>query len=92
MTLSDLLSENFDSASDDDLIFSRKDKGYASDIVLIADEDAGDSVSVDGVNYHYLIEVFLAKDFLEDWKASIDRELSIDEAAQRLYTYGITDL
>ena len=44
-----------------------------------------------GITYCYLIELYLAKEFIEEWAASLDYIPTIDEKARRIYEYAIND-
>ncbi len=46
---------------------------------------------MEGRKYYYLLEVFLAKEFVDDWVASLDYEPTKEEKAKRLYNYAIND-
>lgn len=39
----------------------------------------------------YFLEVFIARDFLEDWSANLDAEPTPQEKCARLIQYAITD-
>ena len=39
----------------------------------------------------YFLEIFIARDFLEDWTASLDAEPSLAEKCARLIDYAIHD-
>lgn len=44
-----------------------------------------------GTKYFYLIEVFLAKEFIEDWVQSLDYSPDDRETAKKLFEYAIKD-
>lgn len=91
MKLIDLIKdiENLDQEA---IIFQEDRENPNSDIILAYAEKGDDGVKEeDGKKYYYLIEVFLAKEFVDDWEASIDYEPSIEEKAKRLYDYAIND-
>lgn len=39
----------------------------------------------------YFLDVFIARDFLEDWKANLDIEPTLQQKCARLIKYAITD-
>lgn len=45
----------------------------------------------DGKTYHYLLEVFIAAEVLEDWSESLGYKPTLEESAKRLYDYAIND-
>ncbi|QCR21729.1 hypothetical protein [Pontibacter sp. SGAir0037] len=80
-------------AIDDELVIYHADmKKYESDIILAYAEDDDNGVKVvDGKSYSYLIEVFLAKEFVEDWVQSLRKNPTDDQIAKRLFKFGIND-
>ena len=65
---------------------------YKSDIILEYPEDDDNGIKIENGNkYYYLLEVFLAKEFIIDWIDSLNYSPSQDEIAKRLYEYGIND-
>ncbi len=78
---------------DQEAIIFQEDRGNPnSDIILFfATESDEEIIEEDGRKYYYLIEVFLAKEFVDDWQASLDYEPSVEEKAKRLYDYAIND-
>ncbi len=78
---------------DDDLIVFQKDKiDIDSDLLLVPADDGNKGPKRrNGTNYVYLIEIFLAKEFLEDWMQSLDYSPDARETAERLFEYAIYD-
>ncbi|MDA3616322.1 hypothetical protein [Polluticaenibacter yanchengensis] len=78
---------------DEEAIIFQEDKGDPnSDIMLSFAEEGDEGVKeVEGRKYYYLIEVFLAKEFVEDWEASLGYKPTLEEKAKRLYDYAIND-
>ncbi|OMP75967.1 hypothetical protein [[Flexibacter] sp. ATCC 35208] len=63
-----------------------------SDVVLIEQDQADNNLKiVNGQEYHYLLEVFLAKEIIEDFVVTQGREPSTEEALKWVYDYGIKD-
>lgn len=78
---------------DDDLIIFQKDKlSIDSEITLLDGEGGENGVIIkDGVKYYYLLEVFIAKEFVADWVNSLKSKPGDSEIAQRLFDYAIND-
>ena len=60
-------------------------------ILLEQDEDSSILRTYNGQEYHYLLEVFLAKEVIEDFVVIQGRKPSIEEALKRVYDYGVND-
>ncbi|KMQ64582.1 hypothetical protein ACM46_10010 [Chryseobacterium angstadtii] len=90
-SLIDLVNK-IDEVDEDSIIFLKDIDNYKSDIVLAYPEDGDNGIKeIGGIKYHYLLEVFLAKEFVSDWIASLGYSPSQEEIAKRLYEYGIND-
>lgn len=78
---------------DEELIIFQENRGdYNSDVILSTGEKGDEGVKVEnGKKYYYLIEVFLAKEFITDWVQSLSYSPSSAEMAKRLYEYAIND-
>jgi len=89
MKLVDLVNR-IDTMEDDIIIFQENVRNFDSDIILTGDEQelAGDE---SGTKHHYLIEVFLAKEFITEWKQSLDYNPTLVQIAKRLHDYAIND-
>ena len=90
MKLTDFI-KNIEHVDRDTIIFQEYQDDANSDIILAYAEDDSVIREENGRKYFYLIEVFLAKEFVEDWKASLDYPPTIEETAKRLYEYGCND-
>ncbi len=91
MKLTDLIKdiENIDQEA---IIFQENMDNPNSDIILSFAEEGDEGIKeVEGRKYYYLIEVFLAKEFIEDWEASLNYNPTIKEKAERLHDYAIND-
>ncbi len=91
MKLTDLIKdiENIDQEA---IIFQEDRENSNSDIILSFAEEGDEGIKeVESRKYYYLIEVFLAKEFVEDWEASLDYRPTLEEKAKRLYDYAIND-
>lgn len=89
MKLIDLIKD-IDNIDQEAIIFQEEKENPNSDIILSFAEDGGIKEE-GGRKYYYLIEVFLAKEFVDDWVASLDYEPTIEEKAKRLYNYAMND-
>lgn len=91
MKLIDLI-ENLDNLDEDLIIFQEKIDDFNSDIILEFGEESDLGVKIaNGKKYHYLIEIFLAKEFIEDWSKSLDYIPSKSQIAERLHKYANND-
>lgn len=91
MTVIDLIS-NINEVDEDAIIFLEDLNDYKSDLILSYPEDGDNGVKKENdITYYYLIEVFLAKEFISEWINSLSRSPSNDDIAKRLYEYGIND-
>ena len=78
---------------DKSLVIYQKDVlDINSDIELFSsDEVVTNLVTKNGIEYHYLIEVSIAQDFLSSWQETLSYTLTDKEMATRLFEYGIND-
>lgn len=84
--------KNIEDVDDDAIIFQEDKTNPDSAIILSYAEDGdGGTKEEGGKKYFYLIEVFLAKEFIEDWVASLISKPNSKEIAKRLYEYAIND-
>jgi len=91
MKLVDLVN-TIDSVDEESIIFQEDRESFDSDIILsVAAEGDGGVKEEGGKKYYYLIEVFLAKEFIDDWIASLNYKPTANEIAKRLYDYAIND-
>lgn len=91
MKLSELIDE-IDNIDDELIIFLADINDFNSDIILEYGEENDRGIKIkDGKKYYYLLEIFLAKEFIDDWKNGLNYSLSNDEIAKRLYDYGVND-
>jgi hypothetical protein len=91
MKLIDVIRD-IDNLDEELIIFHVSKEDFTSDVILSYAEEGDNGVKQeDGINYYYLLEVFLAKEFIEDWKNSLNYEPSEQEVAKRLFKYGIND-
>ncbi|AWG24399.1 hypothetical protein [Flavobacterium kingsejongi] len=70
-----------DSIEDDYIIFQEDIEKFDSNVLLSYAED-GEIKENNRRKYHYLIEVFLAKEFIIDWIQSLNYKLRNDEIAK----------
>jgi len=91
MNLIDLIKKIND-VDEDSIIFLKNMDDYKSDLILSYPEDGDNGIKIEnGDKYYYLLEVFLAKEFISDWVDSLDYQPSEDDIAKRLYEYGVND-
>lgn len=86
------LVEKLDSFEEESIIFQEDRDDYNSDVIIgEAEEGDGGEKIIDGRKYSYLIEIFLAKEFLEDWLPTLKSKPTTEQIAKRLYEYAIYD-
>lgn len=84
--------EKIENLEEELIIFQENRDDYNSDIILSNGEEDDEGVKVEnGKKFYYLIEIFLAKEFIRDWIQSLSYSPSPDEIAKRLYDYAIND-
>ena len=83
MTLIETVQQ-LDSLNHEQTIYAQKPWTPASVVKLITDSD---KMTEDGLDY--FLEVFIAKDFIDDWRASLSRSPSPDDSCNRLIRYAI---
>ena len=92
MKLVDLV-KNIGNVDEELIIFQENKEDSDSNIVLSRGEEADNGIKVEnGTKYYYLIEVFLAKEFIDDWVQSLGFSPIENEIAKRLYDYAINDV
>lgn len=83
---------SIDSVDEESIIFQEDRENFESDIILsYAEEGDGGVKEEGGRRYYYLIEVFLAKEFIVDWTESLNYKPTSEDIAKRLYDYAIND-
>jgi len=91
MKLTDVIKE-IENIDEEAIIFKENRENPNSDIILSFAPDGDQGIKeVERKKYYYLIEVFLAKEFVDDWEASLNYKPSIDEKSKRVYEYATND-
>lgn len=95
MKLVDLI-QNLSSVERQSIIYQENLNDWNSDIIVIPEKEieGSDNEMIrieNGKTYHYLIEIFIVADFLEDWEGSLSYKPTLEETAKRLYEYSIND-
>lgn len=91
MKLIDLIND-IETLDEELIIFIEDKEDSESDIILAFGEDGDQGIiELDGKKYYYLLEGFLAKEQIEDWKEAVDYSPSSKELAKVIYDYGIND-
>ena len=86
------LIEKIEKFDEELIIFQENRADYNSDIILSNAEEGDQGVKVqNGKKYYYLIEVFLAKEFIEDWIQNLSYSPDPEEIAKILYYYAKND-
>jgi hypothetical protein len=79
-------------ADEDLIIFQKEKQDINSEVALFKGGQVENGVlTVGGQRYYYLLEVFLAKEFIEDWVNSLTYRPTDKEIAIRLWEYAIND-
>ncbi len=91
MTLESLV-ENINEIGEDLVIFQEKELSMNSDVVLFnQDDDYSIERIKNNIRYVYFMEVFIAKDFINDLVNSLQTKPSTKDIALRLLEYAIND-
>jgi hypothetical protein len=91
MKLIDIITK-LDGIDDELIIYIQNKEDFASDILLAYGNENDNGIKIEeGKKYYYLLELFLAKEFVEDWLGTLKNIPSNLEIAKRLYEYSIND-
>jgi hypothetical protein len=91
MRLIDFL-DKIENIDEELIIFQEHINDKDSEIILSYAEEGDQGIKIiEGKKYYYLIEVFIAKEFLQGWLQNLDSLPSKNEIAKRLYEYSIND-
>lgn len=91
MTLSDVVKD-IENINEDLTIFQENREDINSNVILSHAEEGDEGIKMrNGTKYYYLIEIFLAKEFLKDRIQSLDYPPNEAEIVNRLYEYAIKD-
>jgi hypothetical protein len=91
MKLNDII-KNIHDIHEELIIFQEDRNDYKSDVILSHNIKDGENVLSENNNkYYYLIEVFLAKEFVDDWVKSLGYTPDADKISKRLYEYATND-
>ena len=60
-------------------------------IVAQEPEAGGLPAEAEKLGLKYFLEVFIARDFLDDWKGSLNQEPTLQEKCARLIQYAVND-
>jgi hypothetical protein len=84
--------ERMDSVDEELIIFQENRDDFNSDIIVSKGKEGDGGIKIENdKKYYYLIEVFLAKEFIADWIQSLDYSPGQAEIAKRLYDYSMND-
>jgi len=91
MPLIDVI-RNLESFDEDGAICAAKPWTEKSQAIVVVDLGArGLPAEAQKLGLEYLLDVFIARNFLEDWCAGLDMEPTIQEKCARIIKYAITD-
>ena len=91
MTLRNVI-ESLDSLNENSTIYAANPWTESSEVMVAQEPEAG---GVPGeaaqLGLKYFLEVFIARDFVNDWIASLETPPSLDETCKRLIRYATHD-
>lgn len=91
MRLIDLV-ENLDSFDDEAIIYATEPWTQDSSASVQVDQASGESPrAAPSSGMTYFLEVFIARDFLEDWRSNRIEAPSLEEQCERLVKYALHD-
>lgn len=91
MTLHELI-KNINEVDEELIIFQKDELDINAEIVLLNNEDGANGVVVlDGEKYLYLLEVSIAKEFIEGWMSDLPAKPTDEEITQRVWEFAIND-
>jgi hypothetical protein len=91
MTLVEIIRdlESFDSEG---IICAKKPWTEDSQAIVVVEPQARRlPAGAEKLGMDYFLDVFVARDFLEDWRANLDAEPTLQQKCARLIKYAITD-
>jgi hypothetical protein len=91
MTLADVLG-SLDSFDAEDTIYAAEPWGKESKAIVTRELDTGgvpEEAQAQGMKY--FLEIFIARELLEDWKPTLAKEPTRDIICERLIHYAIYD-
>lgn len=59
--------------------------------VIVAPQARQIPAAAEKLGLEYFLDVFIARDFLDDWMANLDAEPTLQQKCQRLINYAIND-
>lgn len=90
MKLEDLISD-IDNLSTELIIFQKDELSVDGDVYLFPNNEEMNNSKLANEKYFYLLELDIAKEFLEDYYKSIKDTPNLKDAALRLFQYAIND-
>ena len=91
MKLIDAIS-NLNSLDEEETIYAPKPWRLDSDVMLMRGRDDGKlPKEAADIGYSYFLEVFIARDFVQDWVEDLDKEPTATEKALRVIEYAVYD-
>ena len=80
------------SLSEEDTIYAFAPWTETSEAIVAPEPDSrGGPSCVQEVGLKYFLEVFIAREFLEDWAGNVGKEPTLEERCARLIQYAIDD-
>lgn len=84
--------ENLDTLDNESTIYAAQPWAPSS-VAVVAPEPVSGGLPPEAEQQalKYFLEVFIARNFLEDWSANLDAQPTLQEKCARLIQYAITD-
>jgi len=89
MTLKEIVANI--SNIDEDLTIYAKEPWQTTSIAIAELEESCQSKETSSHKFEYFLEVFIAKEFLQDWEESLDHIPTLEEKTNRLIQYADND-
>jgi hypothetical protein len=91
MTLIEII-RSLNSFNSEGIICAKKPWTESSPAIVVVEPQARQlPEEAEKLGLDYFLDVFIARDFLEDWKANLDVEPTLQEKCSRLIQYAATD-
>lgn len=91
MTLLEII-RNLESFDNEGIICARKPWAENSEAIVVVEPQARRlPAQAERLGLDYFLDVFIVREFLEDWTANLDKEPTLQEKCARMIKYAITD-
>jgi hypothetical protein len=91
MTLIEVI-RNLESFDNEGIICARKPWAENSEAIVVVEPEARRlPAEAEKLGLAYFLDVFVARDFLQDWTVNLDAEPTLAQKCARLIKYAVTD-